>query len=347
MIRLAVIGTGGMGRGHIKALGAMRGCRVVACCDTAPGKAERAASELGVPAAYADVDRMLGAEDLHAVTVAASDRAHCEASLKAIARGLHVLCEKPLAATLGEARRMAKAAAKAGVLTAVNFSYRNSPATQKAAALVRSGRIGRVMHVEGAYLQSWLTSRIWGNWRTTPSMLWRLSTRHGSMGVLGDLGVHLYDLACFVVGEFSELSCALKTFDKGVPAIGEYVLDANDSMLATVRFKNGALGTLHSSRWATGHVNTVMLRVHGDSGAVDLNLDRAPESRLKFWSGRTREWRDVPCPPAPDMFKRFVTSIRTGRQGQTCFAGGALIQSYLDASLRAADTGGFVRPRKV
>lgn len=343
MIRLAVVGTGGMGSGHVRTFQSMRGCKVVACCDATPGRAQEVASQLNVPAAYDDVDEMLNNEELDAVSVATTDRSHCEVSLKVISHGIPVMCEKPLADSLKNAKKMASAAARKRVLTAVNFSYRNSFSTQKAAALVADGKLGRIIHVEGSYLQTWLTSTIWGEWRKKPAWLWRLSTKHGSAGTLGDIGVHLYDLAHFVVGDFAQLSCELKTFDKGVKRIGEYVFDANDSMITTVRFKNGAIGSLSSTRWATGHANTVTIRVYGDKAAIDLNLDRPPESQLRMCVGNPANWKDVKCPKTPDMYTRFINSVKTGVQAQTSFKGGAIVQSYLDASMRSSKTGTFVK----
>lgn len=347
MIRLAIIGTGGMAHGHARVFQSIPGCRIVACCDILPEKASRFAEEFKIPAAYSNVDVMLDKETLDAVSVVTTDRAHCAPSLQAIDRGLHVMCEKPLADSLRNAQRMADAARRKGVLTAVNFSYRNSPATQKAAEIARSGKLGRILHVEGTYLQSWLSSCVWGDWKKSPALLWRLSARHGSLGVLGDIGVHLYDLTHFVVGDFAELACELKTFDKGVKRIGEYVFDANDSMVTTVRFANGAIGTLHSSRWATGHANTVTLRVYGDQGALDLNLDRPAASQLRVCLGPKAvvkaQWQDVKCPAVPNMYQRFITAIKTRKQGQTSFTGGAKIQAYLEKSMQSAKIGRFVK----
>jgi predicted dehydrogenase len=166
-----------------------------------------------------------------------------------------------------------------------------------------------------------------------------LSTKHGSAGVLGDIGVHLYDLVSFVVGDISEISCTLKTFDKGVLQIGEYVLDANDSMTAMVQFKNGAIGTVHSSRWATGQANTVALKVYGDKGALDLNLDRPEPDTLRVCLGENVDktvWEQMPCPPVPNMYQRFITAILEGKQGQTSFKTGARVQSYLAASMESS-----------
>jgi predicted dehydrogenase len=348
MIRIGIIGTGGMANGHAQRFNSIQGSKVTACCDIVPGRAREFAAKHGIPAAYGAVDEMLRKETLDGVTIVTVDSAHAPTALAAIRRGVHVMCEKPLASNLRDAQRMAAAAARKGVITAVNFSYRNSPATQRAAQLVAAGKLGRILHVEGSYLQSWLVSRGWGDWRKSPAMLWRLSTRHGSGGVLGDIGVHLYDLASFVVGDFAAIASELKTFGKGPKRIGAYVFDANDSVVSMVRFANGAIGTLHTTRWATGHMNTVALRVYGDKGALDLNLDRpAPDTlRACFAPDLDRaQWMPVRCPPVPDMYQRFITAIRTSRQGQTSFAGGARVQAYLDASFTAARKGGFVTIR--
>lgn len=343
MVRLAIVGTGGMANAHAQSFGAIPECTIVACSDVVPGRAKAFAEQYKIPAAYEDNVEMLDKEEIDAVSVVTPDMYHVGPVLQAIERGKHVMCEKPLASNLDDAKKMADAAAAKGVLTAVNFSYRNSPATQKAAQLVADGTLGRIIHVEGSYLQSWLVSKGWGDWRTAPALLWRLSTKHGSAGVLGDIGVHLYDLTSFVCGDISCIACVLKTFDKGTPQIDDYVLDANDSMIASVSFANGAIGTLDSSRWATGHGNTVALRVYGDQGALDLNLDRPEPETLKVCVGgnvNTFTWENVPCPPVPNMYQRFITSILEGRQGQTSFAGAVKVQQYLTTSMESSTQSG-------
>ena len=347
MINLAIIGTGGMANSHAGGFKKIKACKLVACCDIVPGRAKAFAEKHGIPSFYEDAGEMFSKEKLDGVSVVTIDRAHAAPALLAIEHGVHVMCEKPLSDNLRDAQRMEAAAKKKGVLTAVNFTYRNSTATQKAAELVAQGKLGRVMHVEGSYLQSWLANKVWGDWRTGEAWLWRLSAKHGSLGVMGDVGVHLYDLASFVVGDFAELSCVLKTFDKGVKKIGKYVLDANDSMLTTVRFRNGAMGALHATRWASGQTNTVALRVYGEKGSLDLNLDRPEGEQLRVSLGKDAEknqWKAAVCPKTPNMYDRFITAIRTKRQGQTSFAGGLKVQTYLERSFASAKSGGkFVK----
>jgi predicted dehydrogenase len=248
-----------------------------------------------------------------------------------------VLCEKPLATTLADARRMRDAARARGVVTHVNFSYRNAPCAQAAAALIRDGGIGRVLHVEASYLQSWLTQDTWGDWRTTDAFTWRLSRRHGSSGTLGDIGCHIYDLTALLCGDIQEISCRLSTFDKGVKGnrIGPYVLDANDSFVTTLRLAGGGVGTVHATRWASGHLNSLRVRVFGDKGAVEVDLDRSQTTYRRARSKKVMkaaEWKDVPAPKSPTQYQRFIAAVRSGASDESDFANGARVQAYLDAS---------------
>lgn len=346
MVRLAIIGTGSMANTHAAEFAKIEGCEVVACSDIVPGRARAFADKHGIASAYENNEEMLDKETVDAIDVVTTDEQHKPPVLMVCERGLHVMCEKPLSLTLDNANDMVAAAKAKGLLTAVNFSYRNSPATQKAAEMVAAGAIGRVIHVEGAYLQCWIPSKCWGDWHTAEAFLWRMSSRHGSLGVLGDVGVHLYDLVSFVAGDIDEISCDLGNFDKDVNKLGDYVFDANESAVANVRFKNGALGTLHTSRWAVGHGNTVSMSIYGDKGALDLNLDRPAPETLKACLGENVDkciWENVECEDTPNMYRRFVDAVREGKQGQTSFEGGAKVQAYLDASMRSVEARGYVK----
>jgi predicted dehydrogenase len=215
----------------------------------------------------------------------------------------------------------------------VNFSYRNAAAVQKAAQLVTTGRLGHIVHVEASYLQSWLTSKVWGDWKTSPTWLWRLSSKHGSRGVLGDIGVHILDFASFPVGPIRSVQARLKTFTalKGRRR-GEYPLDANDSALLQVEFAHGALGVIHTTRLATGHANSLVLEVHGTKGALRLDLDRS-QDELQVCLGpdiHRAQWSTLKARPTPNIYQRFIAAIRAGKPGEPDFARGAEIQKVLD-----------------
>jgi predicted dehydrogenase len=338
MVRLAIVGAGHMANAHAQNFSALKGVTLAACCDVDEKRARAFADRWNVPHWYVDYDDMLEAETLDAVSNVTVDIMHAPISLAAVAKGLAVLCEKPLATTLADARAMRDAARKRGVVTQVNFSYRNSAGAQAAAALIRKGGIGRIMHVEASYLQSWLMQDLWGDWRTTDSMTWRLSTKHGSAGVLGDIGCHIYDLTALLCGDIAEIGCTLRTFDKGIKGnrIGPYALDANDSFVSTVTFAEGGLGTVHATRWATGQINSLRVRVYGDEGAVEIDLDKSNDL-YRICKGkpaaRKGAWKDVHCRRVPTQYERFIQAVRSGKSDVSDFANGAKVQAYLDASV--------------
>jgi predicted dehydrogenase len=345
-IRIAIIGTGGMANLHATRFQAIPGCQVVAACDIDSDRAAAFAERHGIPTSYGSVKSLFASDSIDAVSIVTPDAAHMPVALQSLRRGLHVLCEKPLAVTGPDARKMAAAAKKAGVVHMVNFSYRDWPCIQAAAALIRKGTIGDIRHVEASYLQAWLASKIWGDWRTTPAWLWRLSEGHGSRGVLGDVGVHIVDYTTFAAGPLREVFCRLKAFPKAPGnQIGEYVLDANDSATLNVEFANGALGVIHTSRWVGGHQNRLFLKIAGTLGTIEMDSDVSTE-QFKICHGKnldTCTWETVTCKPVPNNYQRFVTAIRSGKSGEPDFQRGAEIQRVLDACLESNASGAPVK----
>jgi predicted dehydrogenase len=335
MIRLGIVGAGSMGGHQARQFSTVPGCELIAVCDLDAARARDFAAEHGISEVYTDLAQMLAQANLDAVTIVTPDSYHKDAALQAIAAGKHILCEKPLATSEADATEMAAAAQAAGVINMINLSYRDSAALQRARELISDGLIGRVMHVEASYLQSWLSSNAWGDWRTDPRWLWRLSSEHGSKGVLGDVGIHILDFASFPVGEISAVNCKLKCFDKADgDRIGDYPLDANDSALIRVEFANGALGTIHTTRWACGHDNSLRLRIFGDTGAItiDINMDEGWE-KLQLCEGSNvnhARFEAVDCAASPSIYQRFIRSIERGHNDQPDFARGAELQRVLD-----------------
>jgi len=346
MIKIGIVGTGGMANAHAQAYAAIRGCKVVAACDVIPEAVEAFAEKYAIPQVYTDADDLLARADCDAVSNVTPDAFHAPISLKAVAAGKHVLCEKPLAVCYRDAKKMADAARRKGVINMVNLSYRNAAAIHRAHDMVQRGEIGRVMHVEASYLQSWLTSKVWGDWTASSKWLWRLSQKHGSKGVLGDIGVHIVDFASYPAGDIKSVNCRLKTFPKAKGnRIGEYPLDANDSAVITVELAGGAIGTIHTTRWATGHANSLLLRVFGDKGAIVVDLDRSYEE-LRVCKGRDVDkmaWKTVRCRKTPTIYQRFIKSIKTGVNDQPDFARGAAVQKVLDACFESDAAGQTVR----
>ncbi len=129
------------------------------------------------------------------------------------------------------------------------------------------------------------------------------------MGALGDVGVHIIDYATFPAGPIREVYCRLQTFPKAPgDRIGDYHFDANDSATLNVEFANGALGVIHTTRWAPGHANRLALKICGSLGTLDLDSERATDSYR----------------------------ICCGRDGEPDFARGAEIQRVLAAAFASA-----------
>ena len=346
-IRLLVLGTGGMARSHVEHFAAMPGVQPVAGVDRNPAQLTAFCDTHGIAKRFGSLDEALAWGQFDAAANVTPDAVHYTTTLPLLAHGKHVLCEKPLATNEAHAREMAEAAARAGVVNMVNLSYRNVAALQKAAQMVRDGAIGEIRHFEASYLQSWLTQPAWGNWSTEEKWLWRLSTSHGSKGVLGDVGIHIIDFTTFIAGrEATDVSCLLQTFDKAPDGkIGEYTLDANDSVTMQLVLSNGAIGTVAATRFASGHLNDLRLRLYGDKGGIEVNFqNKVSHLRACLETDLLAAiWRDIETPKPPLIYDRFIAAIRGEGPADPDFARGAALQRVLDLAEESAKDGGRKR----
>ncbi|GMB80271.1 Gfo/Idh/MocA family oxidoreductase [Shinella zoogloeoides] len=336
-MRLLILGTGGMANTHARYFAAIDGVELVGAVDVDPARAKAFADQHGIANVFTSLEDAIAWNGFDAATNVTPDRAHHPTTLALLAAGKHVMCEKPLAENHAKADEMARAAEASGLVTMVNLTYRNVAPLQKARAMVLAGEIGRVRHVEASYLQSWLVSKAWGNWATESQWLWRLSTRHGSNGVLGDVGIHILDFASYgAASDVGHVFARLKAFDKAPDnRIGEYDLDANDSFTMTVDFDNGALGVIHASRWATGHLNELRLRMHGDKGALEV-IHSTEGSKLRGCLGEDVEqavWREIDPGTVPTNYERFAAAVAAGERIEPGFRHAAELQKVLDLAI--------------
>jgi predicted dehydrogenase len=332
--RILVLGTGHIAHQHARQFGAIPGCVLAGAVDVNEARARAYAAEHGIPNAFGDLEAAIRWGGFDAAVNATPDAVHAPTCLKLIAADKAVFCEKPLAVNGADALAMTEAAEAAGIINMVNLTYRNAHAIQKARTMVDAGTIGAVRHIEASYLQSWLTAKHWGDWRTEERWLWRLSTEHGSNGVLGDIGVHLLDFVSYGTAlDIAALQARLKTFDKAEGGrIGAYRLDANDSVAITAEMDNGALASIHMTRFATGNLNDLNLAIYGDSGALKVWANHL-DSRLEACLGEdmeTQHWRKLVCPATPRNEARFVTALQSGENGAPSFRRAAEVQRLLD-----------------
>lgn len=333
-MRLLILGTGGMASQHAKHFGAIEGVEIVAGVDIDPIRLEAFNAAHSIPRAFPSLDAALEWGEFDAVANVTPDSVHHATTLAALHAGKHVFCEKPLATDYSKALEMTEAAERACLIGMVNLTYRNVAPLQRARQIVLEGGIGKVRHVEASYLQSWLVSKAWGDWRTESKWLWRLSRKHGSNGTLGDIGIHILDFAVYGAGaDVGNVFCRLKTFPKAEgDRIGEYELDANDSFAMTLELDNGALGVVHATRWAPGHFNELRLRVYGTQGALEVQHTEQ-SSKLRTCLGldaETATWAEQAVEPVPTNYQRFAEAVRTGVQVEPSFRHGARLQKVLD-----------------
>ena len=338
-MKLLILGTGSMAQAHANNFAAIAGVEIVAAVETNPARLAAFSDEHKIPNRFAELDQAIAWGGFDAATNVTPDPVHYATTMKLIAAGKNVMCEKPLATDYPHAIEMTEAAEKRGIVNMVNLTYRASPALYKAHALSASGALGVVRHFESSYLQSWLVGKQWGDWRTEERWLWRLSTEHGSKGVVGDIGVHIVDFCTFAAGSDIVALCPLvKTFHKAPgDRIGAYNLDANDSFVMTAELKNGALGTIQATRFATGNFNELRVSIFGDKGALMLNTDGKTSSLKMCEDVDTMNWVDVDCPPVPTTYQRFAAAVGEGKNGDPSFRRAADVQRVLDLILEHGD----------
>ena len=333
MVRVLVLGTGVMAERHAEVFGHIPGVEVVAGVDVNEGRVKAFCAQFGIPHAFTDLEAAIAWGRFDAVSNVTPDAAHHPTTMRIVKAMKPIFCEKPLAPTYALAVEMTEEVERRGLINMVNLRYRGVPVMQKARQLVADGVIGEVRHIDAAYLQSWLIGLHWGDWRTEERWLWRLSDAHGSKGVLGDVGIHILDLASFVANQFpSSVHCRLKSFAKADgDRIGEYVLDANDSFVMSLAFDGGALGIVHGSRWMAGYANAQQLAVFGSEGALEI-LFESDVSSLRLCAGEdvhTQTWRNVECPPVPLVYETFIEAVHTGIQAEPSFRRAAELQRVI------------------
>jgi predicted dehydrogenase len=212
-------------------------------------------------------------DDIDLVSIAAPNFLHREIALEAAKNGKHILCEKPLANNLPDAKEMLDAVKKSGVRHCCGFSYRFTPSLALARQLVQDGRIGKIYHVFVRYAQDWITNPNFG-------MVWRFDKKIAGSGPLGDLSAHSIDATRFVTGlNFSEVSGNLQTLIKERPLNSnnptgpKAKVTVDDVAQFLVNFEGGAVGCFESTRLATGRKNYNTIEINGEKGSIIWNFE--------------------------------------------------------------------------
>lgn len=233
-----------------------------------PDRAKASAAELGLAPdrSYGSFQEMAKAEakradGIEAVAIVTPNNMHYPPAKAFLDAGIHVICDKPLTATLADAKKLAALVEKSGKLFVLTHNYTGYPMVRQAREMVEKGVLGKIRLVQGEYPQDWLTTNIEASgqkqaaWRTDPK-------QSGAGGSTGDIGTHTYNLARFVTGlELDSLAADLDSFVPGRQ------LDDNAHIM--LRFKGGAKGMIWASQVAPGNENGLKLRVYGEKGGLE------------------------------------------------------------------------------
>ncbi len=325
-------------------------------------RASAAAQKLGFARASTDLDAVLADPGIHVVDVCTPNDSHHGIAMAALRAKKHVLCEKPLAMTLAQAKEMAALAKKQKVRVGLWHNYRRAPATALAAAMVARGDLGAVRQVRAVYLQDWLCDP------ELPAS-WRTSKKTCGSGAHGDLNAHLIDLTRALTGlEFEAVCGVQQTFTKQRPdgRGGKAKVDVDDALCFLAKFQGGAIGTYEATRVAPGRKNHNCIEISGEKGSIRWNLERMNELEVfSFADPRDGQgFRTVMCmdgahPYAANWWPDghivgyehtfvhhvvdFVRALHAGKPFAPDFADGVAVQAVLEAVLASCDGGGWVK----
>ena len=347
-MKIGIIGCGGIAALHAESyLKFPEEAELAACCDIDFAKAEGFARRFGIPHAYASCEEMLANEKLDACDVCTWNSAHAPCTIAALNAGCHVLCEKPMALNAKEAQEMTNAAKKAGKLLMIGFVRRHGDDAGAAKALVERGELGQVYYAKAQYLRR---CGFPGGWFGDKA-------RSGG-GPLIDLGVHVIDLARYIMGGPKPVSVYGVTNDlmgsrwnlrisawESETAVDEPKFDVENLALALIRFDNGATLQLETSFNLNTKSDYGAIEIYGDKAGLDLNdfelhtVLGGKHADIKRVNGESFDFGVA-------MDREALNFIRSAQGLEECVApaeDGLEIMKVLDAVYLSAETGEAVK----
>jgi predicted dehydrogenase len=328
---------------------------LAAVCGRNRARAEEMASKYDIPQVYMDYREMIEVGDLDAVIVSTPDDLHYPMTMAALDAGLHVLCEKPMALELWQAKEMYEKAAAAGVQHMICFTYRWTPIYRCLKQLLEEGYIGRCYHCRLSYLAGYGRAGQHG---------WKFDRRRG-LGALGDLGSHMIDLARWFVSNVVRVSACMNAFVERPGQEAEALDPANDAVLLAVEFESGAQGMIEIS--AVAHVGARSqeqhIRLYGSAGTLEADSStqegeirgiRHDEERFEVLSIPDALWGEVnrsqplmmqvleAFVKQPIGDRLFIDAILEDRPVAPSFYDGLKAQEVIDGAIRSHERGEWV-----
>jgi predicted dehydrogenase len=296
---MGIVGAGFVGPHHVDAVRRLGFVDVVAVAGSSEASAKAKADALGARKAYGNYEALLDDPDVHVVHNATPNFLHYPVNAAAIAKGKHVVSDKPLAMTAAEAKKLLDAANKAGIVHAVTFNYRGNPLVQQARHLIARGDLGKPHFLVGHYLQDWLLKDTDYSWRLEPD-------KGGASSALGDIGSHWCDLAQHISGlRITEVLGDITTvipkrkkprgsreaFQTGGADEQVDVVDIKVEDLASVmlKFDNGAKGCFSVGQVCAGHKNDLILEICGSKSSLRWRQEHQNE----LWLGHRDKANEI------------------------------------------------------
>jgi predicted dehydrogenase len=325
---------------------------VVAICGRKEFTTNEIADRWKIPGRYTDVSKMFASETLDAVIIATANDSHHAYTMQALEKGLHVLCEKPLALSYKDAKAMADLAEAKGLVTMIPFTYSFMPTARYLKELIDSDYLGKPYH---------LNMRYYTGYGRTSDYIWRFDKAIAGSGAVGDIGSHFLFLAYWFFGEITGVFARLDTLvehAKTTPDGKPYEV-ADDTAMLILKFKNGAQGSIQASTLAyeETHFGQIhQMELYGSSGSLRSFTDwntvqevqgaRVGEGAVRQLEIPSHIWgnarRDTVQNTYKDMFRQegfmtqdFVSAITEKRQTFPTFREGAYIQKVLEAALKS------------
>jgi predicted dehydrogenase len=298
-VGMGIVGAGFVGPHHVDAVRRLGFVDIVAVAGSTEESGRRKAEQLGARKGYGNYEGLINDPDVQVVHVATPNHLHYAVISAALAKGKHVVSDKPLAATAAESRKLVQQAKRANVVAAVTFNYRGNPLVQQARHAIAKGEIGTPTFLHGYYLQDWLLNDTDYSWRLDPE-------KGGASSALGDIGSHWCDLAqhitglriTHVLGDIATViprrkkpRFARDAFQTAATAGDLETVDIRVDDLASVlvRFDNGAKGTFSAGQVCAGHKNDLVLEVCGSKASLCWRQEQQNE----LWIGRREKANEI------------------------------------------------------
>lgn len=321
---------------------------------SSPESAEGYARAYGAARAARDWQELVADPKVQAVVIASPQSTHRAIAEAAFAAGKPVFCEKPLGASLDDARAMVAAAERSGLPNMIGFNYVRTPATQFVRRLLAEGAIGDVTWFRAEHTEDFLAD-------PDAPATWRTTGR--ANGAMGDLAPHIVNCTLALMGPVAELTARVETVHKSRPGPdGPVVVDNDDQAQMMLRFASGVMGHLHVSRIATGRKMGYAYEIHGTKGAI--RFDQEDQNAVHLYRAEgpeaTRGFTRILTGPAhPDYLafcqgpghgtgyqdqiiieaRDFLQAIATGRPVWPTFRDGLAVSALIEAAHAASDDG--------